>query len=257
MIDVISDRITTYGIEAAKYSYKIMESSFSEMQNHLDKIKDETVSDDIALFVFKSIWQFIDMSFRFGRLLAQIRGLKHRESRYCNAEHALVSIQKARNYIQHLNSQIPSVSDEIYPVLGAVSWASKDKKKSFTMALGMLPTGTSFHSLSFDTRSKEFLSDTILNIDTFSVNITACNKSMQAGFEYLTEWLDANGYTSPKDPVHNIAVVSALNLGAKTKRYLRVKFDFNKKRESKESDTDKGHEEQQSITQQGNPANRP
>ena len=200
------------------------------MQSHLDKIKDEAVSDEIALFIFKSIWQFIDMSFRFGRILAQIRGLKHKESRYNNVEHALVSIDKARNYIQHLNSQISSVSDEIYPILGAVSWASKDKQKSFTIALGVLPTGTSFHSVSFDTRSKEFISDIILNIDTFSVNITASNKSMQSGFEYLSEWLDANGYSSPKDPVHNIAVVPALNLGVTTKRYLRVKFDFNKKK---------------------------
>ena len=150
-IENISDRIIIYSVEAARFSYKMMESSFSDLQKLLSSIEDDTLTNDIALYVFKYAWQFIDMSFRFGRMLAQIRGLKHKEVGFKGVEKALVDIEKARNYIQHLNSKIPEVSKEIYPILGAVSWASKDKQKSFTVALGAMPTGTSFNSLSFDT----------------------------------------------------------------------------------------------------------
>jgi hypothetical protein len=224
----ISDRIIIYSIEAARFSYKMMESSFNDLQKLLSTIEDDTLTNDISLYVFKYAWQFIDMSFRFGRMLAQIRGLKHKEVGFKGVEKALVNIEKARNYIQHLNSQIPEVSKEIYPILGAVSWASKDKQKSFTVALGAMPTGTSFHSLSFDTMSKEFMGDIILNIDTFSVNLTECNKLMCSGFEYLIDWIDTNGYSSTKDIEPNIAIVPALNFDAPSKRYLRVQFDFNK-----------------------------
>jgi len=70
-----------------------------------------------------------------------------------------------------------------------------------------------------------------LNIDTFSVNLTECNKLMCSGFEYLIDWIDKNGYSSTKDIEPNIAIVPALNFDAPSKRYLRVKFDFNKGQE--------------------------
>jgi len=227
----ISDRIVIYSVEAARFSYKMMEASFCDLQELLRSVENNALTNEIALSAFKYVWQFIDMSFRFGRMLAQIRGLKHKEMGFKNVEKALVNIEKARNYIQHLNSQVPVVSKEIYPILGAVSWASKDKQKSFTLALGALPTGTSFHSLSFDTMSKEFMDDIILNIDTFSVNLTECSKLMCSGFEYLNNWIDTNGYSSTKDIEPNIAIVPALNFDAPSKRYLRVKFDFNKRQE--------------------------
>ena len=222
------DRMTTYSVEAARYSYKMMASSFSSLQDALDSVEHSGATTGIDLSIFMSAWQFIDMGFRFGRVLAQVRGLKHKNENYKKVEKALIDIEKARNYIQHLNSQLSQLTGEIYPILGAISWASKDRQKSFICALGAMPEGTSFHSLSFDTVKKEFLNDIILNIDTFSINLTQCNQQMEYGIEYLTTWADENGYLLTDDSSPSIAIIPALN-GITTERYVRIYFDFNTK----------------------------
>ena len=222
----LSDRFAIYSIEAARFSFRMMESSFSDLQNLLDLLEHDSLTDAIALSIFKSTWLFIDTSFRFGRMLGQIRGLKHNAIEYKRVEKALVDLEKARNYIQHLNSEIPGLSAETYPILGALSWASKDKQRSFTIALGTLPPGTTFHSLSFDTASKEFVDEIELSIDTFSLNLTECNKLIRSGFEYLADWIESKGYSSTAEIQPNFAITTALNLGIASKRYVRVKVKF-------------------------------
>jgi hypothetical protein len=222
------DRITIYSVEAARFSYKMMASSFSSLQDTLDAVENNGATRGIDLAIFMSAWQFIDMGFRFGRVLAQVRGLRHKDESYKNVEKALIDIEKARNYIQHLNSQLSQLAGEIYPILGAILWASKDKQKSFICALGAMPEGTHFHSLSFDTVKKEFVDDIILNIDTFAINLTRCNQQMKDGIEYLTVWANENGYSFTDDSSPGIGIVPALN-GITTERYVRLYFDFNTK----------------------------
>jgi hypothetical protein len=199
----------------------MLESSFNDFQLILNPINNKTeMTNEIGLSVFKSMWQFIDMGFRFGRMLGQIRGLKHKEIGYIKVEKAMIDVEKARNYIQHLNSQIPQLTSDTYPILGAISWPSKDLQVSYTLALGTLPPGTSFNSLSYDSKNKSFLPDIILFIDTFSVNLSKSYQLFCDGNACLSDWIITNGYSSDVDLQPSYAIVPAISTKAPTKRYV-------------------------------------
>lgn len=187
-----SERKDIFRIDAARHSFLIIQSCFQDLAASLKAIENGNDSNQQALLAFRDVWQIIDYAFRFCSLLSQIRGLKHSDVRFKQCEKCYTEILKARNYVQHLDTTIPTIPDESYPILGTISWSTQNRTKSITLSVGSHPKGTQFHSLIYDTVNGVFLNGIILNFETFGINILKTIERTKSGHEYLNEWLIAN-----------------------------------------------------------------
>jgi hypothetical protein len=187
-----SERKDIFRIDAARYSFLIIQSCFQDLTASLKFIENGDNSNQLALQAFRAAWQIIDYTFRFCSLLSQLRGLKHSDTRFKRAERCYLEVEKARNYVQHLNTTIPVIPDESYPILGTISWPAQNKTTSITLSVGSHPKGTQFRSLIYDTVKGEFVNGIILNFETFGINILKIMDQVEAGYGYLNDWLIAN-----------------------------------------------------------------
>lgn len=205
------DRKEIYKIDAARYSYLIISLSFTELIDCLRKVEKDKKSLSNGLTAIRLAWQFIDYGFRFSRLLRQIRNLKQNDPVYKISNRRLQNIEKARNFIQHLNSSIPKADYIMYPVLGAISWPSQDLQKSFTLSLGTFPSGTHFHSLAYDRHEQHYIDTINISIDTFSVNIKESYGLLSDCSAHFEAWLSSIGILTDIDAKPNIIETPALN----------------------------------------------
>lgn len=220
----IDDRMSVYKIEAARFSFIMMEKSYQNLISTLRIIENESTPNESVVEAIMQVWQFVDMAFRFFRVFSEIRGIKHKDQRVVNCKKANAKLTQARNFIQHLNTMIPKVTEEIYPILGAISWASKNLNYSFVITLGTHPKGTSFHSLPYEKSKHKFMDDIALNVDTISVSIKEVYQAMQTANIYLSEFLVAENYLSNDELIPFKAKINSLNFGAVGTNFTRVKF---------------------------------
>ena len=122
-----------YRIEAVRISYEILSDSFASLRATLNGIDGKGCVRQTALGAYKHAWLFIDYVYRFLTVVSQVRGLKHQDPRFVAAQRALVDVQKARNCVAPQLWNPPEVSNETYPILGALAWASSDGKTSHVL----------------------------------------------------------------------------------------------------------------------------
>ena len=180
-----------------------------------------------ALKAYKAAWQLIDYAFRFLTVVSQIRGLKHGEPRFESARRALPSVEQARNFVQHLNSGIPTLSDETYPILGALTWSSDGGKRSHVLSLGRLPKGTQFHTLGYDTEAEAYVDEILLCVDTFTVRLGWMFALVDGCYGYLNEWLADQGLLEDAEFQPNMMTVGPLGSIEGSQRFLRIKILVN------------------------------
>jgi len=220
------DRKEFFKIEAARISYEILSSAYEELTGFLRQFEKDDRTYPVALAAIRQAWQFIDYSFRFMRIVDQIRNLAHKDPRYKNAAKCLEHIEKARNFIQHLASGIPKQVSVVYPVLGVLAWASESREKSFTLSLGTLPPGTHFHTLAYDREKERYAGGFHIYVDTFNVNLTESFSKIKGCSEYLNEWLQTNKMLSDTELIPTLMEADALNVQADY-RYVRVLMSTN------------------------------
>lgn len=223
----ITNRQIVYRIEAGRFSYLILSESYNDLTAALLTTETEGVDCRKAVTAFRNAWQFIDNAFRFSTVISQIKGFRHKDERFKIVEKTAVQIERARNFIQHLNSGIPGLSDEIYPILGAISWPSRDGKSSYTISLGALPDGTHFNSLGYNKEEKAYKPDILLDVDTFSVNLSESFRAMTSGSEYLNEWLSAQEMIAEQDITPNFMVAGPLDNVPSNMKFVRAKIKVN------------------------------
>jgi hypothetical protein len=132
----------------------------------------------------------------------------------------------ARNFAQHLNDEIPKITAETYPILGAVSWASEDRLTSRTISAGTLPPGTTFHTLAYDTTEHCYDKSVVFNIGNLQIDLSETNHSMSQVHSYLCEWLVESDPVSDQDVIPNSLVAGPLGdvSSSSIARYIRAKF---------------------------------
>jgi hypothetical protein len=183
----LTDRKAVYRIEAARISFEVLSDSFNGLRQTLQGISGTECDVATALKAYKEAWQFVDYTFRFLAVVNQIRGLKHRDPRFVTAQQSMPEIERARNFVQHLSSGIPKLSDETYPILGALAWSSDGGQKSHVLSLGRLPKGTQFHTVAYDTHEGAYVKDVLLCVDTFVVRMDRAFSLAVGCYEYLND----------------------------------------------------------------------
>ena len=218
----LADRKAAYRIEAARISHAVLADSFKSLRLTLDGIVVNGCDMSTALQAYKDAWQFVDYTFRFLTVVGQIRGLKHRDTRFVSAQRVLPSIERARNFVQHLNSGIPTLSNETYPILGALTWSSDAGQQSHVLSLGRLPEGTQFHTLGYDTHEHAYVNEILLCVDTFTVSLGKAFSLANGCYDYLCDWLEEQGLLEDSTLVPNVMTVGPLGNVPGAKRFVRV-----------------------------------
>ena len=218
------DRHELYKIDAARLTYLVAEQAFEDTKVYLALIEKEGCSAKISVALLGSVWQYVDGSFRFFKVLSQIRGLQHKDQRFVRLEKIFPKIVKIRNFIQHLDSGIPKLGDDVYPILGAVSWAAPDRRTSFTVALGALPKGTNFHSLPFDVEQRIYEDEIILNIDTFALKGKETFSALALAREYLDGWLFETKKLADEEFAPTFMSVGSIDIAQPGLKFTRIKF---------------------------------
>ena len=137
-------------IEAARLSFEILSDSLNELKQSLRSLEGNREKFEIGKLTMRRVWEYIDWSFRFASVMSQIRGLKHKDPRFKALESDLLNIEFARNFIQHLNSEIPKTADVSYPVSGCILWSSADRKIAFASCMGTISKGMHMNTLTYD-----------------------------------------------------------------------------------------------------------
>jgi hypothetical protein len=226
-----ADSQSIYRIEAARISFELLNQAFNELKMTLVAIEEKEKSQysfQDALNVVKLAFQFVDCTHRFFTVLSQIRGLKHKNEIFKNAESYAKKLAVVRNFAQHLNDEIPKITNETYPILGAISWASDDHAVSRTISLGTLPPGTSFHSLAYDTKEQCYNKSIVFNIGNLEIDLTETHNAMVSVQSFFYDWLLEHKLLSDQDVVPNVMVVESLGGIPNTARYVRAKYLVNK-----------------------------
>jgi hypothetical protein len=221
------DSQSVYRIEAARLSFELLNQAFDELKDTLIAIEQKESFEyeyKDALNVIKFGLNFVDYTHRFFTVLSQIRRLKHKNERFQAAEIYAKKLVRVRNFAQHLNDEIPKMTNETYPILGAISWASYDRSTSRTISLGTLPSGTTFHTLAYDTKEQVYNKSIVLNIGNLEIDLTETRNSMVLVQQYFSEWLTENHFLSDEDVLPNVLVANQLEVPSNTARYLRAKF---------------------------------
>lgn len=234
----ITDAKTIFTIEAARYSFILFTSSHRSLESILRELEaailcGSQVEDGHALRAIESVWQMLDMGFRFGRLLGQIRGLKQKDVDFQITQRMTAEIEYFRNIFQHLNSHIPQIIAEVHPIMGVVSWVSATGNESISIGVGTQPSGVSFHSIPLDQENNKFTKRIVFSAGNKDIDLDEALTALTKGHTYLTNWLTDNNHLNNKIPTPTFAILNKNNLPKEVlssgKRYIRMKVNTDTK----------------------------
>jgi hypothetical protein len=223
----IDNRLEAYKIEAIRYTYVFATNANENLKTALNKMDSSEINEPDVITALSSCWQIIDNSFRFLRLLQQVKGIRKKEIWMASVAKLDPSVEKFRNYIQHINSHVPRIQPEIYPILGVISWPSKNNQQSNSASMGGNPTGTMINTLSFDTSIGEYLPGIIFNADVFKIDISNLMKSLQLIRDGFDNWLSENSLFGDGENRASFTKMGSLKKISEN-RYVRLKVSFDR-----------------------------
>ncbi len=218
----ITDRKLIFRIGYVRAAFSSMSRSFKRLRETLEMVEKTGVTIGLTMAALDDAWLYIDHAFRFAKGVGQIKGLKHSDPRFKLAQRDIIQLEKARNYTQHLDSELMDLPETSYPVLGVISWSSDNGQCSLTISLGALPTGTEIHSLPFDQNTGAYVPNIILNAGNFSVDISRSMAVQSKCHDYLEEWLLSSDMLSSDDLGAFILSIPKISAGVSKKRYQRL-----------------------------------
>ena len=175
-----------------------------------------------------------DISFRFGRLLSQIQGLKHNVPAFSLVERFIPKIENFRNIFQHLNTHISSVNGETNPILGVLSWVSKDSSINFSATIGTQPAAVNFSSIPFQVEALKFSRNLVFSAGDVDIDLDKMMQVLSGGNEYLNEWLVSKNRVSDIDlrpTFTSIGAEDARNIGEQSGyKFIRITMKLHDKK---------------------------
>jgi len=220
-----TDRINTYKIEAARFSYLMFQNAWDLLQTEVATVLAlSDLNESKAVAISAAALAAVDHAMRFCNVLTQIKGMKRSEPGITAVYRIKKAIEDVRNHIQHIDQSAHKADARTYPILGAVSWPSADGRRSFTTSLGTVPEGTMFHTLSFDQELGRYVGGITLSVGKFDLELERIMPALQAGEDQLARWLAAKGHLSTNDLQPSSASMGPLL--APGRRFVRGNFIF-------------------------------
>ena len=183
-------------LDALRYSLFAERQAYARLSRSLrtvERLKPKQLSEALALSTLASGWQVIDMVYRSRGLIGQVRGLSQRKPEYQAFVRGTAVVEDLRHFFQHLNTSIRSLTKESSPIMGVVTWAARDRKMSYTMAVGHWTKGMESHSLVVDTWTNEFLVGLKFNAAGTEVDLATIHAHCLRIRVFMERWLKSQG----------------------------------------------------------------
>ena len=100
---------------------------------------------------------------------------------------------------QHLNTVIPRIEGKTNPIMGVLSWVTKDTTKSITVFVGTGTPDIELHTVAFDTRRIEFAQRFLFSVGNKDIYPEKIHKSCKRLQKIFDAWLDQNGHLSEEE----------------------------------------------------------
>lgn len=177
---------------------------FTQLKEGLSNIESRvesgaTLSEEDSLRTINFGWEIIDIVYRVRGLLGQIKGLKQNTPELQIFYRAIEAVEGFRHFYQHLNSEIPLVSEGSGPVLGYLSWRTRNPKLGLTVAVGTLPKGTQMASLAWDRVKNEIVDETLFVAGTLSIDLKVVTDACVKIEGFFNGWLDSKGFLGKEE----------------------------------------------------------
>lgn len=149
-----------------------------------------------ALRIMSSSWQFIDSTYRIGKLANYIKGLSHREDGYVWFEEEVRKLKDFRNIFQHLDKHIRTLENGDNPIMGLFSWVCNNKKISITLSVGMLAPGASVYGIFVDRFEGKFVTELQFSASNQNLDLISTKSALDKFMAYFEIWLSENDFVS-------------------------------------------------------------
>lgn len=152
----------------------------SDINQNVD-VKDRAASPLLAAVAF------IDFAHRFGSVVDALPLINKKSIELRALHEALVSVETARNHLQHMRGDLSSNEPIDYPLLGALSWAHSDS--SYTICMSQ-PQKSDIQSMAYDTHNKCWATAYQYTVKNTSIDIPRVASSMHRAYTHITSSVD-------------------------------------------------------------------
>ena len=100
---------------------------------------------------------------------------------------------------QHLNAVIPNIEGETNPIMGVLSWVTKDPTKSIAVFVGTGTPDIQVHTIAFDRLRLEFAQRFLFSVGNKDIDPEKIHNSCKRLQRFFDAWLDQNGHLSEEE----------------------------------------------------------
>jgi hypothetical protein len=189
------DRKQIFVLDALRYSLALERHAFGQLTRKLRRIGDlpptSRPSDALAISTLASAWLLIDILHRVRGLLRQVKGLPQKTPGVQVFLRGTSDAESFRHFFQHLDSSIAKLHGTSYPILGVLSWVTRDPAWSCSLTFGHWTKGTHSHSMVVDTHTTKFVASIQLDAGTSSLELARAHAAVRALSLFLEKWLQS------------------------------------------------------------------
>ena len=190
-------------VDALRYTLLIENQAYSAMRRAMSRVENAGAnskhpSHNSVVTIFRSAWETVDSIRRVRGLANQVYGLSQNRGEIKGFYEKTKSVENFRNIYQHLNSDLQKVVGKTSPVLGAVSWVTRDPLKSITTMLGTMNPEIQTHSLTLDREKWELIPKIQLQVRDLDLDLFSAHQAARKLQVFIERWLNESGRLSEK-----------------------------------------------------------
>jgi len=191
-------------IDALRYSLHLEKRAFSSLRRALRTIEK---SDDgrrhpaetPSITAIGSAWGILDIVHRLRGLITQIAGLAQKNPEVQLFLRKTAQTEDFRNIYQHLNSAISRISGKTNPIMGVISWVTRNPQRSITLFLGTATADIEAHTVAYDTWEHKFAQQLLFSAAKKDIELDKLHASCLRIEKFIDDWLEFKGYLSRED----------------------------------------------------------
>lgn len=188
-------------IDALRYSLVLERKAYSVFSRAIRTIEKQDdgkghPKESHALLAIGSAWEIIDIVQRARGLLTQVSGLPQKSPEVQLFLRNTARAEDFRNLYQHLNTALAKLKGATNPVMGAVSWVTKNPNHSITIFVGTGTPDVQVHTVAFDNRELRFAQQLLFSAGNKDIELDKLHLSTQRLFRFLNEWLRSEDHLS-------------------------------------------------------------
>lgn len=196
-------------VDALRYSLLLERNAYAGLTRVLRKMEKHDVTEHpreaYALSAIGNAWAMIDIAHRVRGLVTQISGLPHRNPEVQLFLRSTKSVEDFRNLYQHLSSGLARLSMPTNPVMGVVSWVTKEPRHSITIYVGTGTRDIQVHTVAYDRQDDKFPQVLLFSAGNRDIEIDKLHASCRRISSFVDKWLVSSGHLS--DQVLEVSVI--------------------------------------------------